>query len=237
MKIVSDFHDYYDSVMIHGQDSDITFVRKPLQYNIERNLDQYPKLIQNLAEITKRPNPGHKWFRNHIELSFKNKKSQYNIYPFRIIFCGEIYPGIKVTEYKINDENSINHFFYDLNEFICFTEENEILLKPGKYTRDSEFQKNRRSYFEGYSVDKNYLIENKVSIAIRAYKHIYINYNLKDFGFYKVMDAYSTFQTLNQWVSGTLAYPPNIMIEIEDKYRISAHGFDPKYGFRKRPNK
>ena len=110
MKIVSDFHDYYDSVMIHGQDSDITFVRKPLEYNIERNLDQYPKLIQNLAEITKRPNPGHKWFRNHIELSFKNKKSQYNIYPFRIIFCGEIYQRFAENLMIFSRQDECEHF-------------------------------------------------------------------------------------------------------------------------------
>jgi len=42
-------------------------------------------------------------------------------------------------------------------------------------------------------------------------------------------------QELDMWISGTLAWPQNMMIEIDDKYRIIAHGFDEKYGFRKRP--
>ncbi len=50
-----------------------------------------------------------------------------------------------------------------------------------------------------------------------------------------MLDAYSAFQTLNQWISGTLTYPPNIMLEIEDKYKVESHGFDSKYGFRTRP--
>jgi hypothetical protein len=37
------------------------------------------------------------------------------------------------------------------------------------------------------------------------------------------------------YVDGQLAYPGNIMVEIDDKYKITGKGFDPVYGFRTRP--
>jgi hypothetical protein len=33
MKIISDFHDYYDSVMMYGQDSNVVFNRDPITYD------------------------------------------------------------------------------------------------------------------------------------------------------------------------------------------------------------
>jgi hypothetical protein len=39
------------------------------------------------------------------------------------------------------------------------------------------------------------------------------------------------------FVDGQLAYPGNIVIEIDDKYKIESKGFDKKWSFRKRPFK
>jgi hypothetical protein len=51
------------------------------------------------------------------------------------------------------------------------------------------------------------------------------------------MDPFTTYQELSMFVDGKIAYPGNSMTVIEDKYRIAAHGFDTKYGFRTRPSK
>ena len=50
-----------------------------------------------------------------------------------------------------------------------------------------------------------------------------------------MLDPFTAYQEIDMWISGTLSYPQNFMVDIEDKYKVLEHGFDPKYGFRTRP--
>lgn len=89
----------------------------------------------------------------------------------------------------------------------------------------------------------NFSIENKLVIAVidsadrpdYGRQNIKLNCELKRYDFYKLFDAYTAFQELCMYVDGQLAYPGNMTIEIEDKYKIAGKGFDPVYGFRTRP--
>jgi hypothetical protein len=233
MKIISDFHDYYDSVMIYGQDSDVVFNRDPITYDIS---PYNSEIIKKLVMMTNRPLDLYKWYQPSIIDYVKPKmlEYEYSFNPFRIIFCGEIYPGIQITETKNVFISSNTYIFYTLDELFYFLDEKKLFVEK-KFKRGFDYKRVCKSYFEGYSVDRDFLIKNKITIVIRAYNKILINEELQKFGFYKVLDAYSAFQTLNQWISGTLTYPPNIMLEIEDKYKVESHGFDSKYGFRTRP--
>ena len=80
-----------------------------------------------------------------------------------------------------------------------------------------------------------FLIENKVTIVIIGKDEIIFNGKLSDYQFYKVFDPYTCYQELDTWLSGVLAYPQNIMIEVGNESKIQKHGFDSKYGFRTRP--
>jgi hypothetical protein len=66
-------------------------------------------------------------------------------------------------------------------------------------------------------------------------KKLLINSRLATFEFFKVFDVYSCYQELEMWMSGTLSYPQNMMIEVQNESKIEKHGFDKKYGFRTRP--
>jgi hypothetical protein len=89
----------------------------------------------------------------------------------------------------------------------------------------------------------NFSIDNKLVIAVVdgskrtsvCVQPVYLNFSLKEYEFYKVFDPYSAYQELCMFVDGSLAYPGNIPIEIDDKYKITGKGFDPIYGFRTRP--
>ena len=63
-----------------------------------------------------------------------------------------------------------------------------------------------------------------------------INPILKDYEFYKVVDAFTAFTELQMFISGVLGVGEKEIVEIEDKYKIGQHGFD-KWSFRKEPQK
>jgi hypothetical protein len=55
--------------------------------------------------------------------------------------------------------------------------------------------------------------------------------------FYRVLDAYSAFQRISEWVGGTLANTGNPMVAItDDRIKAHKHGFD-RWSFRKLPEK
>ena len=57
---------------------------------------------------------------------------------------------------------------------------------------------------------------------------------LKNINFARKYNPYEVFQKLEQFISGVLGGQSPKMVEIEDVYRIQAHGFDKKISFRKR---
>tara|TARA_R110000851_G_scaffold72413_20_gene160497 strand:- start:1303 stop:1716 length:414 start_codon:yes stop_codon:yes gene_type:complete len=55
---------------------------------------------------------------------------------------------------------------------------------------------------------------------------------LREIGFAKKYDPYTAYQKLEMFISGVLGGCTPKLVEIEDKYRIAAHGFDSR-SFRK----
>lgn len=225
MKLISDFHDYYDVTIKYGyfDASDVPFIRKTLRYNDYNNS---PTVIKKLWD-----NIGDRAPSNYYLRGFAT------ICRFFIVFCGKLYPVVCV----LPDGPPATSFFYTFDELYDYINK-EREKKKNLIYNEKEFYNGYRQHFESTKIDRDFLIENKVSIAslvaytnINADEELLINPNLKQFHFYKVLDVFQAYQELEQWVSGCLAYPPNFMVEIEDKYKISAHGFDVKYGFRKRP--
>ena len=108
----------------------------------------------------------------------------------------------------------------------------------GRHFFGENSEKNLRNFFStNYSVDSyTFLVENKISICIMSRDNIKFNVKLSDYDFYKKFDTYTAYQELDMWISGILAYPQNIMLEVEDKIKLTKHGFDNKYSFRTRPN-
>lgn len=183
-------------------------------------------------------------------LSSQSKRT-IEVYPFVIIFCGKQYKGIELyspAERKIVDTKllisevtspEIHYFCYSFDDFVSFAERHQISSMQIKYERSSSWDaKFIKLWFDhNHTIDVNYLIEHKItSIAYSSrYSTVILNPKLQEFGFYQILDSYSAFQELEMWMGGTLSYPHNVMIELTEEDRINQHGFDPKYGFRKRP--
>ena len=247
MRIVSTFNDYYDSVQNLGHDKSLTFVRKLHSYKYTDK--KLPQVIADFytnsytyQKVNKEYYDSWLFYRSFIVKKIVDNRLltiTYNFHKFIVFFCGKMYPGVKC--YYNNGEygRPINTTcFYNYESLFQFIQTNEIEINTyRKY--EIEVDKMLKSLFEGYKENTEWLIANKITIAVIDNKpeEIIINPSLKFYDFYKVQDAYTAFQNIEMYMGGVLPSPPNFMIEVEDKYKITGHGFDPKYGFRKRPNK
>ena len=61
------------------------------------------------------------------------------------------------------------------------------------------------------------------------------NPRLSDLGLQTVLDPFTCFQQISQFIEGVVPGQQMPMVEISDKSKIDKKGFDPKYGFRTRP--
>lgn len=244
MKIVSStYHDYYDSALVH-HDNSVIYLRIPVEIKIEPGINP---LYLEISDKFKKYLHKNYWY-NATEFQaweyaktvigsfssrFKHIRNvTFTQFKFLVIFCGKIYPGIIFTKTPINTTQTTTTFIYDESAFFTFLSENKISLRC---KNDNAYLKKFFSR-SGESVETEFLINNKITnVILQEDKKLLINPQLSKFGFYKVFDVYSCYQELEMWMSGVLAYPQNMMIEVEDKIKVTKHGFDFKYGFRKRP--
>ena len=205
MRIISKFHDYYDTAMSYGQDSSITFVRNPVV--VDNNM--FPELTN-------------KHMRRYFLYRDKEKNPR-SISLNYILFCGEVIPVIK-------QDNKTYHYGWDCGD----------VSKKDYYVSIPEpINITIHRWFTEVPNIKEKLVESKITLGVVEFLNyhdfmITINPCLRDFEFYKIKDAFTAFQEISMYVGGVLSYPHNFMATVEDKYRFENHGFDPKYGFRKR---
>ena len=62
-----------------------------------------------------------------------------------------------------------------------------------------------------------------------------LNPRLADIGFQRLVDPYTCFQAISQFIEGVVPGQQMPMMAISDASQVRKKGFDPKYGFRKRP--
>lgn len=251
MKIISTYHDYYDHAMAYGQDQTIVYNRKQDKFEIERvvpsNLNSFIKIktkdenidVAKLSEVANRISdclPEKTFVSLGYNQDIKSKNNDYKLKSFSIVFCGKLYRAITVQKFNHSYTEIEIHTFYSYDSIIAYLEKEKAgLEKENRWVKRTIRDKIRKEFEIKHEIDVDYLIENKVTCVKLDSRDIEINPVLKDIDFYKVFDPFSCYQELDMWISGTLSYPQNFMVEIEDKYRIEQHGFDPKYGFRKRP--
>src|ERR1700747_1463625 len=238
MRIISKFNDYYDSAMALGQDQSVIYLRNAIEFKHKEN--NIPKLVSEIASLFKKKDDTRRfWSPRNLVNDFSNKDASFAFKEFWILFCGKIYPGIRVTKtFKCVFGTEVSNFYSSealINYLVSAGK--DVDKKEFKWDKNRSLRKDIESYYTPNRPDKNWLIANKVTCIYFDHTDLIVNPRLVTYDFYKVFDSHSAYQELDMWVSGTLAYPQNIMLEVEDKYRIDQHGFDPKYGFRTKPSK
>lgn len=263
MRIISKFHDYYDSALAFGHDDKVTFVRERVEYPGNTIPDEYSILWKPVGAYS--------------SITFDLKKSKViedvTLTPHTVAFCGKIYKGaIVTTKYKYGLWKPNNHeFFYDVETL------GTALGKKGVALRDKEpvvhgrkpsgwfagetdkrltslrYLKGAEEYFREPTSEqyRDFFIDKKLAIAswdpgVQDHTSIFghgtsdfavvLNPELSKLQFYKVFDAYAAFQELDMFLGGVLAGEDNPMAGISDQDLAKSKGYD-CMSFRKEPSK
>lgn len=244
MKIINkDFHDYYDSCIGYGGiDKTVIYKRKQEEFEYDSDIT---KMIEKVLPKTTT-------FRyhsdSHLHEIFHTTKYDYLFESGYIGFCGKIYPFIKCTDRRYIGYSFISgyEYYYDYESLISFLK--SIKYKVSKYRYNTLSDRNIINFFKDIdNMDIFFKIQNPVfSYGFTTIDKITnhagrmkttTNPILKDFQFYKLKDAFSTFQDIYMFLSGVLGqvHPP--IQEISDEVMKHKKGFGHKYAFKKEPTK
>ena len=233
MRLISKIHDYYDGIVKNTvHDKTYTFVRETLSLG---TIDS--KVMKSIL--------------------FHSKTEFITISGEIVGFCGQLFPCVRIERtpshgYNIIDFKYYNHVVYvynldDIENIVSFAlmepdrkfyySPKDIIASwlkgiegvssfwnrtPYDIQQDTKlkqiFQDKRVAYFRVWNQDGQTTVE---SYPI-----------LKKMCFFKIYDAYTCFQKLEQFLTNELVKPDLVDVKITDKLKAETHGFD-KWSFRK----
>lgn len=238
MRIISKFHDYYDSVQAQGQDQTVVYIREQK----EEELEKWPFPVCEAVS----------WSWSRAELKCRE---------YIVGFCGKIYPVLELGK-RVPSSVDLTALCWTLEDVDAFVEANFSKEKVAAYRKVKGYeyrrwkQQSKRVKFQKFFDECNqrkeaYLEmfrENRSPIFVADFSRrwwsatgwksdhkITWNAELKEWEFYKIFDVYSTFQEVACFMSG-LAIPLKPIPDIDDKVMAGAKGFN-EWSFRKEPTK
>jgi len=231
-------HDYYDSALAWGQDSNTIFIRED---RIIKSTDS-PLFAVYPHSIVKN---GYRYDCVGISnLGYVELRS------VSVYIADKHYGGVSV-----NKDNQIYETFWDYDRFEAWVNARELSIHTPKrerykWEKNTEIKDafpNLQSWFSSVpatNAQRDWLITNGIAVAVCSEQYSWGNEkgywhcngsNLKDIGFAKAVDPYTLFQELSMWVGGVLPRPSAEIVETTDpKIKAHKHGFD-KWSFRKPP--
>ena len=255
MRIVSKFHDYYDSVQASGQDQSCVYVRKEEQKIIHNTEALYAKISQINAL-------------GEAALFSKDRGPEYqSLLFFRELtlgYCGKLFPIFQFIHFEKGCPKKFQHFYkpvdaeayfqsviddypYD-GHYLNYWGNGKTLGLDSEYSYESRYDRDVEDVFHYFQVPLFMLPEMPYDMSslseIWGYNHfnrgknvvnILLNPCLRKLEFFRVKDPYTCYQDIYQYINGVLGNTENIETEMSDLDKVQQHGFDEKYGFRKRP--
>ena len=229
MRIISDFKDYYDSAAAYGIDKTVVYQRKRTELLV-------PALDTTFEEMPRSSDFGGYWAEMQLRIVVVAGKG----YPVVTLKEGEYVAKVKTHWYNLDalDRHIANHpkseFFY--SRFGGWEGEERGWSKHFRMSHKGLMG----AFAKVRSMDLTHLcIEHGTPVALirwdkrKTEPNLILNPKLSDWRFQNVMDAYTTFQEIDMFVSGVLGQTANPMVAISDNDRIAKHGFD-KWSFRKK---
>ncbi len=231
MYIISKNKDYYDGVVgTMGIDKTIVYERNSIEIeDTEKMLKEFqPSKVGGIF--------GHRdnHFLNACYMHTDSKK--YNDHSFFIVgFCGKLYLGWKFY-YTVKEKYAA--FSDDKTDIIYGYDNAKYHLKDGYWKNNIEDDINFVLNYDPINMFRTlnspiFLYDEGQS---RRKPKLIINPILKDFEFYKVVDAFTAFQEIQMFLGGVLGTGEKEIAQVDDKYKIPQYGFD-KWSFRREPTK
>lgn len=231
MRIISNFHDYYDIGMKYGQDSSLIYFRNQSRKEVESNIGFNSILLGRRYRRPREVDPN------------------IRIYPMLICFCGDIFPSVRLSNKWGHPESDI--FAYSIEEVDDFItshyKEKDI---KGYFSKTSikdvswSYTFNRDAFIKFFSFvedKKQKISEFMASIDqcpiivipdLEEHQKWVFNSKLKDYNFEKIVDPYTAFQKISMFL-GNQATPIKPIPVISNNDMIESKGFHLKESFRK----
>lgn len=238
MKIISDFHDYYDGCMSLGIDPKCIYIRKSKLF---REDEKWPVDIEAYSPQGRW---GHRpFYRPYGAIWFCNK-----IYPYIVFELEDKATGINI-EIFCYDIGQVEHLISGMSKKDA---ESFRSTKPGS-RYDRKRHRSKMDIFEdllkngkvAYAQEKiiDILCETGVPVLrihesgndgfhnivegenVRG-KSLTFNPKLTAIQFYRAVDPFTAWQELSMFISGVMGGQAPPMIEISDRIRKEKHGFN-----------
>ena len=221
-----------------GQDQDLIYLRRP----VEESYDGKEMPFGDLPKFTDwRSSP---WY------------SDLTVRTYIVGFCGKVYPILKLSLYRPNEENPHATCFKmeDVEEFMVKVlkkrdfadyENKDRWRRRGRGVLAARNRKMFADFWEKWAEKKDafqHLFDSHkapifiANVAPKFDNDRKITYNgcLKDVEFFRAVEPFTAFQELSMYW-GNVAQPNRPIPEVSDEDMLIAKGFDPKWSFRKEP--
>ena len=295
MKLISKFHDYYDTALAHGQDKEILYLRERgmtpgllsedlLPWEVRRSDGYWQGRALGADTVyvfdTKVYKPTPTWkeglipFSNHLPdndshcwrvgeaFSIVSGKA----YPVWLRHgCGSVLDKVDGKHEKIGESDPVRLMEAMEKSLAGSGQSPEIQIRHMKRgDRDWRRYQQARERILAHDFTELHLQTQAPVLLVASIDLLYpsrstqfpeslkkalatggpganaaiiINPRLADFGMERVLDPYSCFQAISQFIGGVIPGQQLPMTSISDASMVQKKGFDPKYGFRKRPAK
>jgi hypothetical protein len=227
MLIISKYRDYYDKIVgVDGIDKTLVFKRNIIEIedikadviNINYNMPCNIGCSLYSEKITKK---------NPIYTSFI------------IGFCGKLYIGYKFEwiENIKDEEIKKSEILYDKEKIIAKIIKNKNPNRAKKLKQQLEDVYNNihfKDYYEKFQIQNIpyfYAKKYKSTTNNTYFRILKLNPILNDYDFFKMFDPFTAFQEISMFLGGVLCINEKETLEIDDKYRMAASGYD-KTSFR-----
>jgi hypothetical protein len=249
-------HDYYDSALAFGRDSELVFVRNKYKAegvdvasDLKKRLLNYDTPILHFKEEVNGYDKGAARFNKTVRrssMALYNGPSATQDIPgvcefdrVMVLFAGKAYTGLRMRNKKFKQPEDEYITVWSLRDLEDYLYKHFLTLNYDRTvwrgTDTVRWGDMMSTFFDVKDNVFSLMIEHKMSIAIVDKRRRSINIDsdgLKNFDFFTVMDAYTAMQELSMWVGGILPRPGPKMVDITDeKVLVKKHGFD-KHSFR-----
>ena len=259
MRIISKFRDYYDSCATHDKD-DNCFVRHTTVHEGTLRTHKWStceekKLPIDIDGIKFREMFGQSVIdtSGFINPALNEYKVPSYCYDALIGFCGIFYK-VRVYATDPSKEQEVEAFYTypKIDKFyksvLTRHQYRYYHNKRAGYYQRKTYAECDQIYFrvQGFHIPEYEDFFNQLKTSVFMIKfwnknrnnnnfELVINPCLKLLNFQKIYDAYTACQEIEMYQFGVIGNVEKDTIDIDDKYLIEQKGFDPKYGFRKRP--
>jgi len=230
MRIISDFHDYYDAVQKVAQDRSVVYLRKRREVKVKGPWP-FPEL-----------GSWHFWSGKCLEAA-----------EHTIGFCGRIYPALRLSALWPAARREGTAICFDMSQVDEFVSAHLKTSQAAAYRserwkwmstwpyygRRRNFQRffteceEKRDAYAGLFLENGCPIFVATPGSLDKRSEMVWNASLKELEFYRVVDPHTAFQEIQMFLGG-LALPLKEAPEVSDVVLAEAKGFD-KWSFRKDP--